>query len=173
VSLRHYRPPEKVDLTLLLDYTPNKMPKRAKKVQTDGELLRQLEDATGKEESVEAVMRLRSEKASEIVPSPKRTEQLTKKVLRRAQAHTGGNVSDYNVFGNLGYFFVSADAAVVRDLIEQPEIASATANKQPGHSLVKPVKKRIVSRQPAKQLATKSSRLKTHSKAGTTSKKAK
>lgn len=148
------------------------MAKTAKSVETDAELTRQLKSAD-KNEPVEVVIRLRSEKPSEIVPSPDRTEQLTKKVLKRVKENTGGSVNRYNVFRNLGYAVVSADADVVRDLIKQPEIASAAANNQPGEIVAKPVRKSAVSSKSKNRPAPKSTSVTSRKKPLATPKKGK
>lgn len=109
----------------------------------DTELLRQLDDEATADEPIVAVVRLRSEDPSQIVPPPERTEQITQEVLQRVQRSVGGETR-HNIFKNLGYFVVAADKPFLRELISQPEVAKAIANVQPGQALIAPVKKRPV-----------------------------
>jgi hypothetical protein len=98
---------------------------------TDPELVRQMHAATGDDASVEAVFMLAPEDPSQVVPSPKRTEELTRHLLERIKARIGKGAADFNVFRNMGSFVVSAHPDFLRELIAQPEIASAMANQQP------------------------------------------
>ena len=98
---------------------------------TDPELVRQLHAATADDASVEAVFMLAPEDPSQIVPSPERTEELTRHLLERVKASIGKAAEDVNVFHNMGSFVVSAHPDFLRELIAQPEIASAMANQQP------------------------------------------
>lgn len=107
------------------------MAKPQPKIKPDPELLRQLKAASSEKTPVEAVFRLRSETPAEIAPSPERTEEITKEVLDRVESNTGSAAGRYNIFRNLGSFVVSAEPEFVKDLITQPEIASAIANVQP------------------------------------------
>lgn len=110
----------------------------------DDELLRQLNDETTADEPVVAVVRLRSDDPSQVVPPPERTEQITQEVLERVQRHMGSGQTRHNVFKNLGYFVVAADKPFMRELISQPEVARAIANVQPGSAYMPPVNKRPV-----------------------------
>ena len=98
---------------------------------TDPELVRQMRAATGADGSVEAVFMLAPEDPSQIVPSPERTKELTRQLLERVKARIGRAAADVNVFHNMGSFVVSAHPDFLRELIAQPEIASAMANQQP------------------------------------------
>ena len=98
---------------------------------TDPELVRQMHAATGDDASVEAVFMLAPEDSSQIVPSPERTKELTRQLLERVKARIGKGAEDVNVFHNMGSFVVSAHPDFLRELIAQPEIASAMANQQP------------------------------------------
>jgi hypothetical protein len=110
----------------------------------DSELLRQLNDEATGDEPIVAVVRLRPDDPSQIVPEPERTEEITREVLARVQKLTGGEQSRYNVFKNLGYFVVAADKPFVRELVSQPEVARVIANVQPGSAYMPPVNKRPV-----------------------------
>jgi hypothetical protein len=106
----------------------------------DPELLKQLDDAKGKS-LIEAVVRVKPDDASQIAPSPERTEELTKTVLKRVEKQVGRSATKYNVFRNLGSFAVSADPDFLRELMSQPEVAAVVANRQPQGALIEPVKK--------------------------------
>ena len=107
------------------------MPGKESNTNTDPELVRQMHAATGDDASVEAVFMLAPEDPSQIVLSPERTEELTRHLLERVKASIGKAAEDVNVFHNMGSFVVSAHPAFLRELIAQPEIASAMANQQP------------------------------------------
>ncbi len=106
-------------------------------VDIDPELIRQLDEAPGE---VAAVLRLRGENASEIVPSPERTEELTHQVVGRVKKKLGAEAR-YNVFKNLGSFVVSGGPQLIRELIAQPEVVAAVANEQPSSPMIEPVRK--------------------------------
>ena len=109
---------------------------------TDPELLKQLEATAASDTSeVEAVIRLRPDDASQVVPTPERTEELANELLTRVKSEVGESVSRYNVFRNLGAFVVSAPPPFIRKLISQPEVAAATANRQPESLVMPPVEK--------------------------------
>ena len=109
---------------------------------TDPELLKQLEATAASDTSeVEAVIRLKPDDASQVVPTAERTEELTNELLSRVKSEIGESVSRYNVFRNLGAFVVSAPPPFIRKLISQPEVAAATANRQPESVVMPPVEK--------------------------------
>jgi hypothetical protein len=95
----------------------------------DDELERQLDQAAADAKPVEAVFVLRS--PGRPAPDPAETETLARELVERVRQSTGRHPQDVNVFRNLGRFVVSADAAFVRELIAQPEIAAALANRRP------------------------------------------
>ena len=103
-----------------------------------------MEAASAKDDAVEAVFILSPGATSESVPSPERTEEVVRRVLARVKSRVGKGEKKVNVFRNLGSFVVAAHPSFLRELISQPEIASAMANQQPAADLVKPVKKRPV-----------------------------
>lgn len=110
----------------------------------DPELLRQLGGEGGDDELVVAVVRLRPEDPSQIVPPPERTEEIAREVLQRVRESVGREEQRHNVFKNLGYFVVAAGKPFMRELVSQPEVAAAVANVQPASALIEPVKKRPV-----------------------------
>lgn len=99
------------------------------KARVDPELERQLSAAQASTGPIQAVFRLRPEKGA-AAPSPERTDALTHELLSRVKAQGAGAAADYNVFRNLGYFVVSAEPRFIRILIDQPEVASAQANRR-------------------------------------------
>jgi hypothetical protein len=121
------------------------MPQSQSSGMVDPELVRQMNEVAASDKPVEAVVRLRADDPSEIVPSPERTEELAEKVLKRVAKRSGNPKTRYNVFKNLGSFFVSAPTEFVRELISQPEVAAAVANRQPDSpdsALISPVEKK-------------------------------
>jgi hypothetical protein len=108
---------------------------------TDPELLRQLQDTAAGASPVEAVVRLRPDDPTQIVPSPERTEELVRQVLDRVKQRVGSKESRYNVFRNLGSFVLSANPEFIRELISQPEVATVAANRQSESAVIAPVKK--------------------------------
>ncbi len=110
------------------------MPKRpvaaaAAKIKIDPELKRQMDaESPGGAGQVEAVLYLRPA-AGEVAVPPERMEALAKEILGRAASACGEAAQDFNVFGNLGMFVVVAGRPFMRELLKQPEVASATANR--------------------------------------------
>lgn len=107
----------------------------------DAELVKQLKTASDSEKLVEAVVRLRPDDPSEIVPAAERTEEVANQLLKRVEKQSGKAVSRYNVFRNLGSFVVSAHPTFIQELMSQPEVASVAANQQPGSALIPPIRK--------------------------------
>jgi hypothetical protein len=101
------------------------------KAKIDPELRRQLSGAAAAT-SVEAVLRLRSTTRSALAPPPEATRDLAELVLARVAEEVGATAEDYefNVFPNLGYFVLSASAGFVARMLDQPEVASASANRR-------------------------------------------
>jgi len=96
----------------------------------DPELTRQLEQAAADNTPVEAVFVLRPPPGL-AAPAPTSTETLTRKLVDRVSASTGRSAQDVHVFRNLGRFVVSADPGFIRELLAQPEVDSALANRRP------------------------------------------
>jgi hypothetical protein len=109
---------------------------------TDPELIRQLNEAAVGTKPVEAVFMLRYEDPKVFAINPNHTEEVTHQVLERVKDEVGVDAQKLTVFGNLGSFVVAAPARFVRRLIEQPEIASATANRHTGGDLDSPRNKK-------------------------------
>lgn len=124
--------------------------------QIDPELLRQLDDVATNDEPVEAVVRLRPDRPAEIVPSPERTKQLAEQILQRVGKRVGISPARHNVFSNMGSLVVSAPTRFVRELIAQPEVAAAVANRQAGDALIPPIdKKPVAEKKPRSKTAAK------------------
>ena len=102
---------------------------------TDPVLSAQLREAAAGEEPVEAVIGLRQEEGG---AGGDAVTSLTQDLLARVKEQTGAEAHDYNVFRNLGSFAVVAPARFIQGLIEQPEVESAIANRQP-EAVVEPL----------------------------------
>src|ERR687890_762856 len=102
---------------------------------TDPVLSAQLREAAAGEEPVEAVIGLRQEEGG---AGGDAVTRLTEDLLARVKVQTGAEAHDYNVFRNLGSFAVVAPARFIQGLIEQPEVESAIANRQP-EAVVEPL----------------------------------
>lgn len=112
--------------------------KENKQVKTDPELLKQINTVAAEEKPVEAVFMLRPDKAAQIAASPERTEELTHKILERVEKRVGATPKQVNIFRNLGTFAISAGPGFLRELLTQPEIASAMANRQQSQGYIPP-----------------------------------
>ena len=106
----------------------------------DPELVRQLSTSAG-DDPVEAVVRLRTDPGV-AAPPPDETERLARQVVARTQKLSGEQENAFNVFKYLGSFAISAKPSFIRTLLDQPEVASALANNQPGSGMIPPVEKR-------------------------------
>jgi hypothetical protein len=109
--------------------TPRR-PRRSTRV--DPELARQIANAEKRvsgaaSPEVQAVFFLDS--ASAASDDPKEVDARVRKLLRRVAQKSHERPAVVNVFGNLGSFVVQAPPAFLRDLIEQPEIRHARANR--------------------------------------------
>lgn len=103
----------------------------------DPKLVEQLDAASARDESVEAVVSLRPDEGTELV-SVERTDELAHDVVNRVERMTGLSPERLNVFGNLGSFVVAARAQFVSELLAQPEVEAATANRR-GTPVVEPL----------------------------------
>jgi hypothetical protein len=112
--------------------TPRR-PRRPTRV--DPELARQIAEAE-KQVSVSASPEVQAvfflDPASATSNDPKEVDARVRKLLRRVEQTSHERPAVVNVFGNLGSFVVQAPPAFLRDLIEQPEIRHARANR-PGN----------------------------------------
>lgn len=108
------------------------MAERQRKLRTDPELLAQLERAAADDSPVQAVLFLKATSGASTVPGPEEVEGIVKEVLQRVASARGERVPKHNVFRNLGSFVVEAPQGFLRKLLEQGEIASASANQRGG-----------------------------------------
>lgn len=107
---------------------------RKTRVKIDPVLRRQLDGAAAAESApVEAVLRLRSTTRS-LAPPPEATRDIAELLVTRVAEELGATAGeyDYNVFPNLGYFVLSASPGFVERVLDQPEVASASANRRKG-----------------------------------------
>lgn len=100
-----------------------------KRKKTDPELLRQIDSVAANNDSIQAVFSLALPLKKLL--DPKQVEDAANQVLERAEKEVGTKPKDVNIFKNLGSFVVSAEASLIRQIIDDPDIASAVANKQP------------------------------------------
>lgn len=99
-----------------------------KHARVDPELQKQLEAASAATANVEAVFYLRPPSPKALM-APDVTEAVVSTVLDRVSTAVGEPPKDFNVFRNLGSFVVVATPRFVSELLKQPEIGSALANR--------------------------------------------
>ena len=104
------------------------------KKKTDPELLRQIDSAADNNEYIQAVFSLAL--PTKKLLDPQQVEETTNQVLHRAEEEVGSKPSDVNIFKNMGSFVISADASFIQKVIDDPDVASAIANKK-GKALLK------------------------------------
>jgi hypothetical protein len=97
----------------------------------DPELLRQLDAASAARSPVAAVIGLRPQGEDTVVLTAEQTERLSRQLLERTERSTGVGAQAVNVFQHLGSLLVVAEPAFLAELLAQPEIRSAMANRQP------------------------------------------
>jgi hypothetical protein len=96
----------------------------------DPELLRQLDAASAAGSPVAAVIGLRPQGGGAAL-TPEQTERLSRQLLERTERSVGSGARAVNVFQYLGSFLVVAEPAFLLELLAQPEIRAAMANRQP------------------------------------------
>jgi hypothetical protein len=106
----------------------------------DPVLLEELSEAEQSNGHVEAVVRLRAPSGDSILIPPV-TKSLAEDLLQRVAGSVGFNAEFVNIFRNLGSFLVVAQPTFLRELISQPEVAAAVANRQ-HDAFIEPVNKR-------------------------------
>ena len=102
---------------------------KANTKKTDPELLRQIDSVETNNDSIQAVFSLALPLKKLL--DPKQVEEKTNQVLERVEREVGSKPKEVNIFKNLGSFLVSADASFIRQVINDPDIDTAVANKQP------------------------------------------
>ena len=103
--------------------------------QTDPELLKQLDEAKGTDEPVNAVVRLRRKDG--VAPEPAHVQEQMQRAIDRTAEATGEHPVDVNVLGRLSVAYVSGSEKFVREFVEQPEVVSAVANETDGEPSAK------------------------------------
>jgi hypothetical protein len=98
----------------------------------DPELRRQLDAASAAGSPVAAVIGLRPRGEGVAILTSEQTERLARQLLERIERSTGIGPRAVNVFQHLGSFLVVAEPAFLDELLAQPEVRSAVANRQPG-----------------------------------------
>ena len=97
----------------------------------DPELRRQLDAARATGRPVAAVVRLRPEGDGDAILTPEQTQSRTAQLLERVERTVGLRAQAVNVFQYLGSFVVVAQPRFLVELLAQPEVLSAVANRQP------------------------------------------
>jgi hypothetical protein len=115
------------------------------RVEIDAELLRQLEAAAAQHTPVGVVVSLQPGPSRTAIPAEE-VEPVVRGVLKRVGEEIGAAPGQVQIFRNLGAFALSAPAPFVRKLLDQEEIASATANRQSEDLLIHPVSSKEVKR---------------------------
>ena len=95
---------------------------------TDPELVRQLDEAREQGgANVEAAVSIVRAKGRR--PDPDEIEAAAHAAITRATESSGTAAADVHVMANLAVAYVSGPEALIRELLEQPEITGATANR--------------------------------------------
>jgi hypothetical protein len=94
----------------------------------DPELVRQLAEAPD-DDTVEVVFVLDS---TDGVLLGDAVEEQVRNLVQRVESEMGSSVAELNIFPNLASFVVRASPQIVEHILEQPEVATAVANQQPG-----------------------------------------
>ena len=93
---------------------------------TDPELIRQLDSARTTGDLVQAVVRVHHPAGE--APDPEHVQEQTRRAVSRAEAASGESAADVHVMGRLAVAYVSGPERFLRELLQQPEIATAVAN---------------------------------------------
>jgi hypothetical protein len=107
------------------------------RAKVDSELNRQL-DAAARDEGVSASFSLDPGSKQAVIP-PEEVEQRVQKLLKKVEREVGAAPRHCRVHKNIGSFSVTADPTFIRKLMEQDDVVTATANRQPEAMLIKPV----------------------------------
>ena len=111
------------------------------KPKIDPELVRQLEHVESTRaiasesteeasEPVQAVIYLHPDAPNQLTVSPERIGPVVDSLLSRVGNRVGVMAHKHNTFRNLGSFALSATPSFIRELLKQPEVASAVANRK-------------------------------------------
>jgi hypothetical protein len=104
----------------------------------DRSLRRLLEEGESDQHLVSAVMRLKPRAAPDLALPPQETERTARAVVERVADRMGEEPTRLNVFRNLGAFLVCATTSFVRELLSQPEVLTAVANRSGEDFLIRP-----------------------------------
>jgi hypothetical protein len=111
----------------------------ARDAKVDPILLQQLNTGAASAAPLEAVIMLRPDDPSELAAPPNRAVEMTHQVLERVEKQTGTGADRVNIFRNFGSFAISAHPDFLRELLRQPEVASAMANKRSTQAYIQPI----------------------------------
>jgi hypothetical protein len=90
------------------------------------------------------VIKLRPEETKQLVASPDHTTEVANQVIKRVSEKLGLQAERMTLFRNLGSFSISAAPQFLRELLDQPEVAGAIANRQQGSAYIAPLNPRAV-----------------------------
>ena len=98
----------------------------------DPKLRRQLVQAAGSGDSVQAVFMLRSAvlQPGQSAPPPAEIERQGREILDRVSQKLNSQPARVNIMKNLGMLVVDASHEYISTLLQEPGIASAAANQQ-------------------------------------------
>lgn len=96
----------------------------------DPTLAAELAAAAADGRDVEAIFVLRVADPAQDFPDPETTQAQAELLVNRVTRATGETPRFFNVFKYLGSFLIVASPSFVRTLLEQEEVAAATANRQ-------------------------------------------
>jgi hypothetical protein len=113
----------------------------------DPVLLRLLEAPGNADTLVSAIFRLRPAEASQPALPPRETERQASLLVDRVSREVGEPAERVNVFKSLGSFVVRARPVFLRELLRQPEIEAALANRVDEELMVKPAHTRALAPQ--------------------------
>jgi hypothetical protein len=99
-------------------------------VKIDPVLRKLLSEAEGSNAPVEAVFHLRSPDESKL-SSSENIEEIVRKLLARVAERVGIKETRCNIFRFLGSFAIAAEPRFITELLKQPEVSAAVANRQP------------------------------------------
>jgi hypothetical protein len=100
-------------------------------VRIDPELSRRLDAAESRGQAVDALVHLRDRPGSSgSLLDPDETVRLARAIVDRAERRVGQQVLETTTFEYLGTFGVLASPALIRVVIAQPEVLSATVPEQ-------------------------------------------
>ena len=112
------------------------------KAKAQPELLAQLRDAGTR--PVQAIFHLQSLKEPDAPLTDAETERISNELLKRVAAKVGEPARRSNLLRSLRTLIVEASPEFVQSMLQQPEVASATANRTEESAYIPPKGKRPV-----------------------------